>query len=74
MRFTITKTPIARLQQYDNDAQALALTNFRGALCKQFSEPLPQECRNTNGATGVSVLSVTLLAGAVAALMSTKMA
>lgn len=69
----LTSVPTIVFQnQYDETAQKLALTDFRAALCKQISEPLPQECRSTSAAAPAQTTNaVTMLVGAIASLLAT---
>lgn len=54
-------------QAFDSSIQAMALTNFRGVLCKNLN-PAPVECRNVPGSSAsVASLSIITLAAAILA-------
>jgi len=43
---SLTSVPTITFRYQQDETQALALVNFRSAVCKKMQSPLPQECTN----------------------------
>jgi len=58
---TLTSVPTITFRYQQDEAQQLALVNFRSALCKKMQNPLPIECTNLPNSASVETIASYLI-------------
>jgi len=57
----LTSVPTITFRHQQDETQALALVNFRSAVCKKMLSPLPMECTNVPNSASVEKITSYLI-------------
>jgi len=69
----LKSVPTITFRHQQDDTQALALVNFRSALCKKMQTPLPIECTNSNSASVETITSYFIGLSLLTLIFATKL-